>query len=99
MDDGTTELAMGTPHNILVISDVHLGEDLRPGGEALEHVARAERGLVAFLRYYTRSRLDGLPWKLVVNGDLVDLLAAFAPDEATRNRILVTNPERLYDFS
>ena len=33
------------------------------------------------------------------DGDLVDLLAAFAPDEATRHRILVTNPERLYDFS
>jgi 2-pyrone-4,6-dicarboxylate lactonase len=32
------------------------------------------------------------------DGDLVDLLAAFAPDEATRNRILVDNPERLYDF-
>jgi predicted TIM-barrel fold metal-dependent hydrolase len=31
-------------------------------------------------------------------GDLVDLLAQFAPDEATRNRILVDNPERLYDF-
>ncbi len=33
------------------------------------------------------------------DGDLVDLLAAFAPDETTRNRILVTNPETLYDFS
>ncbi len=33
------------------------------------------------------------------DGDLVDLLAEFAPDEATRHRILVTNPERLYDFS
>jgi predicted TIM-barrel fold metal-dependent hydrolase len=32
------------------------------------------------------------------DGDLVDLLTAFAPDEATRHRILVTNPERLYDF-
>lgn len=32
------------------------------------------------------------------DGDLVDLLAAFAPDESTRNRILVTNPERLYRF-
>lgn len=32
------------------------------------------------------------------DGDLVDLLAAFAPNEATRNRILVDNPERLYDF-
>jgi predicted TIM-barrel fold metal-dependent hydrolase len=33
------------------------------------------------------------------DGDLVDVLAAFAPDEATRNRILVSNPETLYDFS
>jgi 2-pyrone-4,6-dicarboxylate lactonase len=32
------------------------------------------------------------------DGDLVDLLADFAPDEATRNRILVDNPARLYDF-
>lgn len=32
------------------------------------------------------------------DGDLVDLLAEFAPDEETRNRILVDNPTRLYDF-
>ena len=33
------------------------------------------------------------------DGDLVDLLADFAPDEETRSRILVENPTRLYDFS
>ena len=33
------------------------------------------------------------------DGDLVDLLAEFAPDESIRNRLLVTNPEHLYDFS
>jgi predicted TIM-barrel fold metal-dependent hydrolase len=32
------------------------------------------------------------------DGDLVDLLATFAPDEETRHRILVDNPARLYDF-
>ena len=32
------------------------------------------------------------------DGDLVDLLADFAPDQGTRNRILVDNPQRLYDF-
>jgi len=32
------------------------------------------------------------------DGDLVDLLADFAPDEATRHRILVDNPQRLYDL-
>jgi predicted TIM-barrel fold metal-dependent hydrolase len=33
------------------------------------------------------------------DGDLVDLLADFAPDEVTRSRILVENPERLYHFT
>lgn len=33
------------------------------------------------------------------DGDLVDLLAEFAPDEMTRNRILVDNPTRLYEFT
>lgn len=33
------------------------------------------------------------------DGDLVDLLADFAPDEETRHHILVDNPTRLYDFS
>jgi predicted TIM-barrel fold metal-dependent hydrolase len=33
------------------------------------------------------------------DGDLVDLLAQFAPDEQTRKRILVDNPAALYGFS
>lgn len=32
------------------------------------------------------------------DGDLLDLLALYAPDEAVRNRILVDNPARLYGF-
>jgi predicted TIM-barrel fold metal-dependent hydrolase len=32
------------------------------------------------------------------DGDLVDLLADLVPDEATRHRILVENPQVLYDF-
>jgi 2-pyrone-4,6-dicarboxylate lactonase len=32
------------------------------------------------------------------DGDLLDLLAVFAPEPEVRNRILVENPERLYDF-
>jgi 2-pyrone-4,6-dicarboxylate lactonase len=32
------------------------------------------------------------------DGDLVDLLAAFAPDEQTRRKILVDNPAALYGF-
>ena len=33
------------------------------------------------------------------DGDLVDLLAVFAPEEADRHRILVDNPQRLYRFA
>jgi predicted TIM-barrel fold metal-dependent hydrolase len=33
------------------------------------------------------------------DGDLVDLLADFAPDRATRDRILVDNPARLYGLA
>jgi 2-pyrone-4,6-dicarboxylate lactonase len=33
------------------------------------------------------------------DGDLLDLVADFIPDEGTRNRILVENPTRLYDFT
>ena len=30
---------------------------------------------------------------------LLDLLSTWVPDEATRNRILVANPETLYGFA
>lgn len=33
------------------------------------------------------------------DGDLVDLLATYAPDTETLHRILVSNPEALYEFS
>ena len=32
------------------------------------------------------------------DGDLLDLLAEWVPDEATRHRILVDNPGKLYGF-
>ena len=64
--------------NILVISDLHLGEDLRPGGanvSYLRHLATLERELEKFLQHYTAHRLDGRPWRLVVNGDMVDFMS------------------------
>ena len=35
---------------------------------------------------------------MVNDGDLLDLLAAYVPDETARNRILADNPARLYGF-
>ena len=40
--------------------------------------------------------MDGRP--MVNDGDLVDLLAEWVPDAATRKRILVDNPAMLYGF-
>jgi len=69
--------------NSLVISDLHLGEDLSPSaGEANTlHIDIVERQLVSFLRYYARRREDGRPWRLIINGDLVDFVSiAIFPD-------------------
>lgn len=70
-------------HNVLVLSDLHLGEDLSPAAtEATRlHVDIVERQLVQFIRHYTRRREEGRPWRLVFNGDLIDFLAiAIGPD-------------------
>lgn len=39
-----------------------------------------------------------LKWPMPDDGDLVDLLADWEPDEARRRAILLDNPERLYGF-
>jgi predicted TIM-barrel fold metal-dependent hydrolase len=36
--------------------------------------------------------------RMVNDGDLLDLLAEYAPDPAVRNKILVANPQALYGF-
>jgi UDP-2,3-diacylglucosamine pyrophosphatase LpxH len=63
--------------NLLIISDLHLGEDIKPATRAgqLRHMLLLERELEAFLSHYTKVRHDGRPWRLVVNGDMVDFLA------------------------
>ena len=66
--------------NILVVSDLHFGEELLPGAtaerrQAVELGARAFRD---FLRYYASRRLDGRPWRLVIAGDLFDFMSVIA---------------------
>jgi UDP-2,3-diacylglucosamine pyrophosphatase LpxH len=82
---GSTQLGKVMDKNILVISDLHLGEDLRPGGanvSYLRHLVRLERELEAFLEHYTAHRRDGRLWRLVVNGDMVDFMSVMIlPDD------------------
>jgi UDP-2,3-diacylglucosamine pyrophosphatase LpxH len=77
---------MDTKYNVLVISDLHLGEDLGPSvtEAASLHIDLVEKQLVNFFRYYGRRRENGHPWRLVVNGDMVDFMAVTlmpAPEE------------------
>ena len=62
--------------NILVISDLHLGEGIRDdSADSLERLLRLDRELQAFIAYYTENRKGGRPWRLVVNGDMIDFIA------------------------
>ena len=66
-----------TEKNLLVISDLHLGEDLRPAGAQMSYlrrIAQLERELESFILHYTQQRIDDKAWRLVVNGDMVDFM-------------------------
>gem|GEM_PF-810085 len=62
--------------NTLVISDLHLGEDLSLSATpaTTDHLRLLERQLVGFLHYYSNRRRNGRGWRLVINGDMVDFL-------------------------
>lgn len=95
--------------NVLIVSDLHFGEDLLPGASAEKQraVALGASSFCEFLRYHAQRRLDGKPWRLVVAGDLFDFMAVtvsastVAPargrDERThgRRRSVATGPLRL----
>ena len=68
-------------HNLLVVSDLHLGGPIRPpvGFKVLRLVAKLDREICRFLDYQRRRRLksetgEPLPWTLVLNGDTIDFL-------------------------
>jgi len=68
---------MAAPANILVVSDLHFGEELLPGAP-VERRHAVELGASAFrefLRYHTVRRRDGRPWRLVIAGDLFDFMS------------------------
>ncbi len=64
-------------HNIVVISDLHLGEDLGPGAneQTKRDVAMASAAAADFMRHLAQRKVDGLPWRLVINGDMMDFLS------------------------
>ena len=66
-------------HNLLVLSDVHLGSDLvqhsQPGAPTRSASSRRrDRDLAALLDWYAARPEGGHPWRLVIAGDLVDFV-------------------------
>jgi UDP-2,3-diacylglucosamine pyrophosphatase LpxH len=72
-------MASSSSHNLLVLSDLHLGEEMLPGSgeDRRRAVAMAEAGFIGLMRHHQRFRVDGRPWRLVVNGDLFDFMSLF----------------------
>ena len=62
------------PHNLLAISDLHLGCDLRAGNK-LDKPRPTDAPLASFLEFHARHRQDQKPWRLILNGDIVDFVA------------------------
>ena len=70
------------PHNLLAVSDIHLGCDLKAGHKA-DRARAADPALVSFLDWHAAHRTGGKPWRLVLNGDIVDFVAiTLVPEEA-----------------
>jgi UDP-2,3-diacylglucosamine pyrophosphatase LpxH len=87
---------MADAANLLIVSDLHFGEELLPGASqerrrAVELGAQAFR---EFLRYYAVRRRDGRAWRLVIAGDLFDFMSVVVP--ATRERPARTADERRF---
>ncbi len=82
--------------NILIVSDLHFGEELLPGA-SLERRRAIELGSSAFrefLRYHTVRRRAGRPWRLVIAGDLFDFMSVVVP--GTKDRPAKTADERRF---
>ncbi|MEO6773626.1 MAG: hypothetical protein ABI467_11500 [Kofleriaceae bacterium] len=75
---------MAETANLLVVSDLHFGEQLLPGAseERCEAVSLGAAAFCAFLRYHSVRRVGGRPWRLVIAGDLFDFMSVVIPGSA-----------------
>lgn len=78
-----TQPGQDRPYNLLVLSDLHLGQDLKsrkglnPHGKVViePRESRLDRELVRFLDHHATHRAKGLPWRLLLDGDIVDFVS------------------------
>ncbi|HEY8946292.1 MAG TPA: metallophosphoesterase [Polyangiaceae bacterium] len=73
-------------HNLILLSDVHLGSDLvhhaQPDAPSrLRSSERRNRDLAALLDWYRTHPHAGRPWRLVIAGDFIDFAGMSVPYE------------------
>ncbi len=91
--------------NLLVISDVHLGESIKEHAriDYLKRMADHDRDLCDFLDYYAQNPEGGKPWRLVINGDFLDFLTVTVKPSAhtqeTQQALILDEEEQLYGLS
>ena len=90
---------MVAPSNILVVSDLHFGEELLPGAsqERRRAIELGSSAFREFLRYHSVRRRDGRPWRLVIAGDLFDFMSVIIP--GTKDRPAKTADERRFGLA
>ncbi|MCA9565114.1 MAG: hypothetical protein KC561_16565, partial [Myxococcales bacterium] len=76
--------------NYLVVSDNHLGEFIKDHAriEYLKRTADLDRDFCNFLEYFGNHRRGGKPWRLVINGDMLDFLTVTVkPSERAQGEV------------
>ncbi len=68
--------------NVLAISDLHLGQDLRRGVKRAP-VPHQDGPLAALLDHHATRWEEGRPWRLVIAGDMVDFIRMTVTPEPT----------------
>lgn len=86
-------------HNLIVLSDVHLGSDLvhcvRPDAPArVPSSDHRDRELTRLLDWYREHPRNGRPWRLVIAGDLVDFVGMSVPPPGARTFSLLDEEDR-----
>lgn len=84
-------------HDLLLISDLHLGSHLKPRmrGEWVHLASRIEHTFPRFIDHYLRSG----DWQLVINGDFIDFWNVDLPDHVgeTGERLAVRRLHAVFD--
>lgn len=61
--------------NLLIVSDLHLGADLKRGRSgSMRCLRQVDMEFPKFLDWYLSHKEGGRPWRLVVNGDMMDFI-------------------------